>query len=54
MNPPSKQEKELRVILKDSTFEKLEEIRNYHGLKNMAEIVRFLISKEYREIKNND
>jgi hypothetical protein len=54
MSPRGKQEKELRVVLKESTFKKLDKIRDYHGLKNMAEIVRFLITKEYREVQERD
>jgi len=54
MTSDLKEEKELRVILKKEAFDKLEKIKNYHGLKNVAEIVRFLISKEYRDIENKD
>jgi len=32
-------------------FDKLEVIKEYHGIKNVTEIIRFLITKEYREIK---
>jgi len=45
-------EKELRVILESEIFEKLEDIKAFHGLKNFAEIIRFLITKEHREMQN--
>ena len=35
-------------------FDKLELIREYHGIKNVTEILRFLITKEYREIKKKE
>lgn len=54
MSPDSKDEKELRVILKKSTFQKLDKIRRYYGLKNLAEIVRLLITTEYRRIEEKD
>lgn len=50
MNPPKNGNKELRVILNQQAYEKLKKIKDYHGLKNMAELVRFLITKEYRDI----
>jgi hypothetical protein len=44
--------KEFHISLDMDVFEKLELIRDYHGIKNITEILRFLITKEYREIKN--
>jgi hypothetical protein len=35
-------------------FDKLESIKEYYGIKNNTEILRFLITKEFREIKNSD
>jgi len=43
--------KELRVVLEKEVFEKINKIREYHGIKNKTEIIRFLITKEYRRIK---
>lgn len=42
---------ELHVSLDKEIFDKLESIKDYHGIKNLTEIVRFLITKEYRKIK---
>lgn len=42
---------ELHVTLDNEIFDKLEEIKEYHGIKSLTEIVRFLITKEYRRIK---
>ena len=44
-------ERELRVVLKEDNFDKLNEIKKFHGLKSMAELVRFLITKEFRDIQ---
>jgi len=45
-----KSEKELRVVLELEVFDKLERIKNFHGIKNMTELIRFLITKEERKI----
>ena len=45
-----KSEKELRVVLELEAFDKLERIKNFHGIKNMTELIRFLITKEERKI----
>lgn len=50
----SRDEKELRVILDREFFDKLDDIKDFHGLKNLSEIVRFLITKEHREINRED
>ncbi len=42
--------KELHVPIEKEIFHKLEDIKEYHGIKNNTEIIRFLITKEYREI----
>ncbi len=44
---------ELHIPLESEIFEKLEKIKEYHGIKNSTEIVRFLITKEYRKIIDN-
>ena len=41
---------DLHVPLDKEIFEKIETIKTYHGIKNNTEIIRFLITKEYREI----
>lgn len=46
--------KEFHISLEKNIFEKLELIKEYHGIKNITEIVRFLITKEYREIKKSE
>jgi len=45
---------EFHVALEKEIFDKLEAIKDYHGIKNITEIVRFLITKEYREIKKSE
>ena len=51
MSSENKSDKELRVILDKEIFEKLDRIKEFHGLKNMTEIIRFLIAKEFRNIE---
>ena len=51
MSIDKKEEKELRVILENDFFDKLEKIKEFHGLKNMTEIIRLLITKEFRSIQ---
>ena len=46
-----KSEKELRVVLELDVFDKLERIKNFHGIKNMTELIRYLITKEERKIR---
>ncbi len=46
--------KELHVPIETEIFHKLEDIKVYHGIKNNTEIIRFLITKEYREIQNKE
>ena len=45
--------KEIHISLEMDIFDKLEVIRDYHGIKNVTEIIRFLITKEYREIEKS-
>ncbi len=42
---------EFHISLEKDLFDKLESIKTYHGIKNITEIIRFLITKEDREIK---
>jgi len=42
--------KELHIPIDLEIFDKLETVKEYHGIKNSTEIIRFLITKEYREI----
>jgi hypothetical protein len=46
--------KEFHISLEMDVFDKLEVIREYHGIKNLTEIIRFLITKEHREIKRTE
>ncbi len=46
--------KELHVPVESEIFHKLEAIKEYHGIKNNTEIIRFLITKEHREIKKSE
>ncbi|MHA1149977.1 MAG: hypothetical protein ACTSR8_17200 [Promethearchaeota archaeon] len=54
MSSQEKFSKELRVLIEKELFAKLESIKNFHGLKNNAEIIRFLITKEYRVIQRSN
>jgi len=45
---------EFHISLGMEAFDKLESIKEYYGIKNNTEILRFLITKEFREIKNSD
>lgn len=54
VNEKNKDLHELHVTLEKEIFDKLEAIKDYHGIKNLTEIVRFLITKEYRKIKKSD
>ena len=53
-NEKNKEMHELHVTLEKEMFDRLEAIKDYHGIKNLTEIVRFLITKEYRQIKKSD
>ena len=46
--------KEFHISLEMDVFDKLEIIKEYHGIKNVTEIIRFLITKEQREIKKSN
>lgn len=43
-------EKELRIPLEVDFFKKLEKIKEYYGIKNNTEIIRFMIKDKYREL----
>lgn len=45
---------EFHISLEKDIFDKLEAIKDYHGIKNITEIIRFLITKEFREIKKEE
>jgi hypothetical protein len=44
---------ELHIPLDSEMFDRLESIREYHGIKNITEIIRFLITKEFRRISKS-
>jgi len=46
--------KELHIPLEMEIFDKLEAIKEYHGIHNITEIIRFLITKEHRKINKKD
>ncbi len=46
--------KEFHLSLEMEIFDKLEAIKEYHGIHNITEIIRFLITKEHREINKKD
>ena len=41
---------DLHIPVDNEIFDKLDEIKEYHGIKKNTEIIRYLITKEYREI----
>lgn len=43
-------EKELRISMENDFFNKLEIIKEFYGIKNSTEIIRFMINEKYREI----
>lgn len=45
---------EFHISLEREVFDKLDFIKDYHGIKNITEIIRFLITKEYREVKKSE
>ena len=47
----NKDSHELHISLENEIFDKLECIKNYHGIRNLTEIIRFLITKEHRHIE---
>ena len=44
-------EKDLRISLTQTFFEKLDEIKEFYGIKNNTEIIRYLITIKHREIQ---
>lgn len=45
---------EFHIAIEKEIFDKLDVIKDYHGIKNITEIIRFLITKEHREIKKSE
>jgi len=45
-----KTDRELRVVLEDDVFRKIDLLKEFHGIRNNTEIIRFLITKEYRKL----
>ncbi|MFX1349801.1 MAG: hypothetical protein ACFE92_14125 [Promethearchaeota archaeon] len=45
---------EFHISIEKEVFDKLESLRDYYGIKNITEIIRFLITKEFREIKKSE
>jgi len=45
---------ELHISLESEIYERLENIKRYHGIRNLTEIVRFLITKECRRIRKSE
>ena len=43
--------KDMHIPLEIEIFDKLEAIKEYHGIKNNTEMIRFLITKEFRKIE---
>lgn len=49
----SEENKELHILLEKEIVDKLEAIKGYHGIKKSTEIIRFMITKEYRKINKS-
>jgi len=49
-----KESTSIKIDLDDEEVERLNYIKDYYGIKNNSEIVRFLITKEYRELKSRN
>ncbi len=45
--------KDMHIPLEREIFDKLESVKEYHGIKNNTEIIRFLITKEYRKTQKS-
>ena len=54
VNENNRSVRELHISLEKENFEKLESIKDYHGIRNLTEIIRFLITKEARRIKESE
>lgn len=50
----SNDKKELHIQFEMEIFDKLEAIKEHHGIHNITEIIRFLITKEHRKINKKD
>jgi len=46
--------KELHIKFEIEIIDKLEAIKEYHGIHNITDIIRFLITKEHRKINKKD
>jgi len=44
---------DMHVPLEMEIFDKLEVIKEYHGIKNNTEMIRFLITKEHRKVQQS-
>ena len=47
-------EKDLRVSMTKPFFDKLNEIKEFYGIKNYTEIIRFMINFMHRNIQKED
>ncbi|MFX1419807.1 MAG: hypothetical protein ACFE9N_12890 [Promethearchaeota archaeon] len=45
---------EFHISIEKEVFDKLESLRDYYGIRNITEIIRFLITKEFRKIKKSE
>ncbi len=45
---------EIRVSLEENFKEKIKVIKEYYGLKNKTELIRFLITDKYRDISHEN
>jgi hypothetical protein len=45
--------KDMHIPLEMEIFDKLEVIKDYHGIKNNTEMIRFLITKEHRKVQQS-
>ena len=45
---------EIRIVLEKEFIEKIDLIKDFLGLKNSTELFRYLLTKEFREIKDSE
>lgn len=50
----SEKNKELHILLEKEILDKLEAIKHHHGIKKNTEIIRFMITKEYRKLNKSE
>ncbi len=50
MEQSDKEYKELRVIIDLNLYDKVKKMKEFYGINNNADLIRFLLNKEFRQI----